>query len=481
VSSTFQGLKDERDALKKLLNSYNSKVDLWGYPWMAGGDPSTESRRRARESDFFILILAGRYGSKDPRTETGITQSEYEEFLYSHTTEYFNAAEPKPLQIFLKDPSSIKPDEADLPRQLDDLDRFHSRVKRRHVLPELFHDWRDLQKAVDDVLQRIPEAVPDTQYSKVSIHQFDFVVLGIGRYREEQVRAHWSGCPCSVHEAGACDFKEELHYRPPKPLRTEMRRHLKELEADPETNPRWLVDQPAFKTLNIREATDANRVEFEFCHSTWLQFLATNQAATKDSTIRCILSDSASGVDLTKSPFSNNLGLAIAVIDSKSERIYWTIRKKGNVSVHDVHRSTAVGTQLHAFDSLHLDTGGRPNIFGAARAELKNEAGITSEDIRDLYIAAWGVGTRTGTPEILFVCDSSKPLAETLANVCQAKVIHAGEFARNEMQSEKPIYLDYELLADIQTKPWEPEAAVACCLALNVISPNCVSFNRNVT
>ena len=475
VASTLVGLEKEREALELLICKYRDKVDFWGYPWIGGGDPGAESQKKSRESDFLFLIIGGRYGTKDPRMGIGITQLEYEEFLYSHSSEYVTDNDPKPLYIFEKDPSVIEPHEADLPPDSKMREEFHARLKKRHVVPK-FKNWTDLAELVNNVLELIPDKVPDKNYKKLSIHDFDFKILGLGSYREDQIESRWVSCPCSVFQSGNCDFNEPLYYLPPPELETEMKRHLEELWDDPETDVRWRDDQPSFKTIRIMESTIQPKLCFEFCHSTWHNFLGTNQGASKDKSIMQFLINSKYGYDLTRSPFSNNLGMSIAVIDTKEERIFWTVRKQ--VSIHPGLRSTAVGTQLHAYDSNHVNADGVPKIFAAARNELLNDAKLFPDDIRDLYIGAWGVGTRTGTPELLFICDSVKPLSQISDDICKAHVKHAAEFDRVQMRMNVLIKHDYELLADIYKYPdlWEPEAAVACCLALNVISPNCISF-----
>jgi hypothetical protein len=369
--------------------------------------------------------------------------------------------------------------EADVPGEDSiSLSQFIQQVQKRHITPK-FSDWRELQLKIDNLLERIPSKVPEKSYSKVSVHQFDFKILGVGPFREGQLEVDWSDCPCSVHKNGGCEFEELLDYKPPVYLRTEMQRHLNELWANPKTNPRWREERPSFKTISIQE--HEKRLWLSFCRSTWHQFLGTNQAAVKDEAIMKLLNDSPrTGTHLELSPFSNNLGFAIAVIDSNAERMYYTIRK--DVSIHPGLRSTAVGTQLHAYDPKHTTSRGIPNIFSAVREELRNEANIHEKDIRDLYISAWGVGTQTGTPELLFVCDTGKPLSEINDDVCEARVSHASEFSRLEMMSmeEDNIVLDYQLLAHLDTHPdqWEPEAAVASCFALGALVKDCVSYKE---
>ena len=231
VASVLRGLEKEREALDQLRDSYRETVTFSGWPWLTGAATGKESTRRARESDYLILILAGRYGTKDPRTEIGITEEEYEEFLYTHTVQYMSNREPKCVWVFQKSRKEISPRDVDAPRSRGDLEQFVSRVGKRHTITE-FVDWEDLQNEVDNLLRQIPHQVPDKEYHKVSIHQFDFRVLGVGNYWEDDVTARWVTCPCPVHDAGGCDFLDPLHYRPPANLRREMQRHLDELWAD---------------------------------------------------------------------------------------------------------------------------------------------------------------------------------------------------------------------------------------------------------
>jgi hypothetical protein len=321
VASTFD-LKDERTALNKLFKEFEKKVDFSGYEAWEGGvaEPASESIHRASQSDYFILILGGRYGSRSLQHGIGITECEYRNFLYTHAKEYDQDRDI--LQIFLKDPSTISPEQSDvLGENLNELNRFIVQLQKRHSIPPPFKDWRELPSKIENLLHKIPSLVPQRTYCKVSIHQFDFKILGIGPFRERQVKAAWANCPCSVHESKGCEFEKPMHYKPPKHLRREMQRHLKTLWRNVTTNPQWKHEQPSFKTISIQE--HEGKVWPKFCHSTWHQFLGTNQAATKDESIKNILQATLSkGAYLERSPFSNNLGLAIAVIDRKSEAIY---------------------------------------------------------------------------------------------------------------------------------------------------------------
>lgn len=473
VASPFKGLEDERNALLEVFKQYADKVDVWGYEnWKAGGGaPDLVSFRKSSQADFFFLILGGRYGSPAIHTGIGITEGEFDSFLYSHAAECCHEDKPT-LFVFEKDPASIGPLESDVCSV--DLEKFKTKVQRRFTSPTRFVNWKDLQRQVGDIIAALPSSVPEQEYHKVSIADFDFKVLGMGRWRQADIETKWSGCPCSVSLSKGCDYEKMLHYKPPPFLRNEMERHLEALWTK-QHDLRWKDPQPSFKTTRIieRSSDRGSRLALEFCHSTWHQFLGTNQAASKDCEISKLLEKA--GCELAHSPFSNNLGFAIAVIDSETETVYYS--RRSLVSVHAGKKSTAVGTQLHAFDKRHLKKDGCPDIFRAAYRELWKEARISKPDIRDLYIAAWGVGTRTGTPELLFVCDSKRPLQNIEKDVVESLVPHHVEFDKQTMKHEgKNIALDYELLADLRTHSvdWEPESAVACCFALERLAPGCV-------
>lgn len=479
VASAFIGLEEERQGLLKLFEEYENRIESSGCEhWRGGAAADLESCMRARNSDYLILILGGRYGTISPRTGLSITELEYREFLYTHVRGCSKLGDLRALYVFEKDKGALNPDHVDVScDNLNELSKFKAHVSKRFSVREKFRNWHELQDKVKKILETFPPSVPDTGYEKVSLDKFAFKLLGVGRYREKQMKTIWSNCPCVSGEKNVCEREEDLQFRPPKYLRIEMERHLEELFSDPKSLPQWKKSQPSFKTISIQE--DGSHLCFRFCRSTWHQFLGTNQGATKDRSIRNILDrTTANSLRLEDSPFSNNLGITIAVIDSESEMLYTAFRT--NVSVHPDMRAASIGTQLHAYDSKHLETDGRPNIFGAAYQELNNEANITEDDIRDLYVAGWGIGLRTGTPELLFVCDSRKLLHTVFREVCDADIRHSDEFDTKKMTPNDCIMYDYEFLAAVAENPdaWEPESVVACGLAFNGMVEGCIAFGK---
>ncbi|AXC09463.1 hypothetical protein ACPOL_0076 [Acidisarcina polymorpha] len=83
VSSTFSDLKEERQAaVEAILSAGHIPA---GMELFAAGDESQMDviRQWIDESDVYLLILGGRYGSVEPKTEKSYTQLEYEYALES--------------------------------------------------------------------------------------------------------------------------------------------------------------------------------------------------------------------------------------------------------------------------------------------------------------------------------------------------------------------------------------------------------------
>src|SRR2546422_11491319 len=96
VASPFNGLEDERDALLEVFKRHAGKVDVWSYEgWKAGGGAADMvSFRKARQADYLFLILGGRYGSPAIHSGIGITEGEFDSFLYSHAGECCREDDP---------------------------------------------------------------------------------------------------------------------------------------------------------------------------------------------------------------------------------------------------------------------------------------------------------------------------------------------------------------------------------------------------
>lgn len=78
VSSTFEDLKEEREkVIETLLNKNCIPVGMEYFP-AADDEQMTIIRQLMDECDYYVLILGGRYGSIEPKTQKSYTQLEYE-------------------------------------------------------------------------------------------------------------------------------------------------------------------------------------------------------------------------------------------------------------------------------------------------------------------------------------------------------------------------------------------------------------------
>jgi hypothetical protein len=77
ISSTFEDMKEERQAaVEAILESGNIPA---GMELFSSGDESQFNviKKWIEESDIFLLLLGGRYGSMEPRNTYSYTELEY--------------------------------------------------------------------------------------------------------------------------------------------------------------------------------------------------------------------------------------------------------------------------------------------------------------------------------------------------------------------------------------------------------------------
>src|SRR3954452_22036522 len=91
VSSTFLDLKDERAAIvSTLLQMDAMPAGMELFP-AADDDAWTLIERVIDASDYYLLVVGGRYGAIDPATELSFTEREYD----------FAVSRKKPVMAFL--------------------------------------------------------------------------------------------------------------------------------------------------------------------------------------------------------------------------------------------------------------------------------------------------------------------------------------------------------------------------------------------
>lgn len=135
VSSTFFDLKEERAAVVAALlqlDAFPAGMEL--FP-AADDDAWTLIKRVIDSSDYYLLVIGGRYGSTDPETELSYTEMEYD----------YAVANGKPVMAFLhENPDAIemgKSEKSDEARKK--LDGFRRNVEsKKHV--KFWHSPDDL-------------------------------------------------------------------------------------------------------------------------------------------------------------------------------------------------------------------------------------------------------------------------------------------------------------------------------------------------
>jgi len=126
VSSTFLDLKEERAAVVSALlqmNAFPAGMEM--FP-AADEDAWTLIKRVILNSDYYLLVIGGRYGSVDPSTELSFTEMEFD----------YAVQEKIPVMAFLhKDPDAIVLGKSEKDKETrEKLEAFRAKVKaRKHV------------------------------------------------------------------------------------------------------------------------------------------------------------------------------------------------------------------------------------------------------------------------------------------------------------------------------------------------------------
>ncbi|HWA72635.1 MAG TPA: DUF4062 domain-containing protein [Polyangiaceae bacterium] len=149
MSSTFSDLHQERQAvLWELLKLRHIPAGMESFP--ATDDRGWQIiQRTIDDSDFYVLLVAGRYGSIDPTTGLSWTEREYD---YARTKGI-------PILAFVRDSSAITADKFDTGRLGESLSIFRQKVSLAH----LHATWAASQDLVLRVVQSITVAIQDLE------------------------------------------------------------------------------------------------------------------------------------------------------------------------------------------------------------------------------------------------------------------------------------------------------------------------------
>ena len=152
VSSTYEDLKEERQAaVEAILNAGHIPA---GMELFAAGDESQMAviRRWIDESDVFVLILGGRYGSLEPESGKSYTHLEYEYALEQGKPLFAVVIEENHLEAKVKVLGSSALERNHQAK----LDGFRSLVTSRMV--RFWEDPRDIKLAIHE---KLPELLRD--------------------------------------------------------------------------------------------------------------------------------------------------------------------------------------------------------------------------------------------------------------------------------------------------------------------------------
>jgi len=142
VSSTYTDLKEERQAaVEAILSAGHIPA---GMELFSAGDESqmTVIKRWIDESDIYLLILGGRYGSIEPKSGKSYTHLEFEYALEQKKPLFSIVITPEALQSKVK----IMGVEAFEQQNQKELDKFKAIVTSNMV--EFWNDKKDIQLAI---------------------------------------------------------------------------------------------------------------------------------------------------------------------------------------------------------------------------------------------------------------------------------------------------------------------------------------------
>jgi hypothetical protein len=145
VSSTFRDLRDEREAVSwAILKLDHIPVGMENFSASDGRGWDTIART-IDDSDYYVLIVGGRYGSVDPDLGISWTEREYD----------YAQARGVPVLPFIRDQSGITLDKADKGAGAKKLKTFLKKVESKH----LRETWTTLENLCAKVTAALPKTI----------------------------------------------------------------------------------------------------------------------------------------------------------------------------------------------------------------------------------------------------------------------------------------------------------------------------------
>lgn len=153
ISSTYKDLQDERQAaVEAILGSNNIPAGMELFK--AGNNSQWETIKKwINDSDIYMLILGGRYGSIEPTSKKSYTQLEYE-YAISKDIPVF-ATVLSDSFIKRKESSSSNPDDISEHSNKYLYDKFKKLVMSKMV--KIVDDCKDIKLAIHESLSELKE------------------------------------------------------------------------------------------------------------------------------------------------------------------------------------------------------------------------------------------------------------------------------------------------------------------------------------
>lgn len=189
ISSTYKDLQDERQAaVEAILGSNNIPAGMELFK--AGNNSQWETIKKwINDSDIYMLILGGRYGSIEPTSKKSYTQLEYEYAIAQNIPVFATVLSDS--FIKRKEVSSSNPDDISEHSNKYLYDEFKKLVMSKMV--KIVDDCKDIKLAIHESLSELKEdydfegwtrGVSDSTYNKL-MEQNSNLVQEINKLKEQ--------------------------------------------------------------------------------------------------------------------------------------------------------------------------------------------------------------------------------------------------------------------------------------------------------
>lgn len=212
VSSTFVDLQEEREAVVEALLELDSiPAGMELFP-AANEEAWDLIKRVINESDYYVLVIGGRYGSVDEETQLGYTEKEYD----------YAIAQGKPVLAFLhRNPATIPQGKAERSEEAQaKLAAFEAKVKNEKLV-KYWDGAEDLAGKVSRSFAKARQTYPavgwvrgDVQASTESLGEINELRKQVSNLESQLASARTSPPPGVGHLAqGSDEVAFEIRYK----------------------------------------------------------------------------------------------------------------------------------------------------------------------------------------------------------------------------------------------------------------------------